>query len=438
MKQFFAPISKINKKTREVSGILALEVKDKEGEIMDYEGSKPYFERWSKSIHKASGGKSVGNLRVMHQPIVGGKFTEITFNDDLKRIEVVSKVSNDTAWQQVLDGELNGFSIYGNYISRKKDSVAKARRYVVEPLEGSLVDNPCMYGADFTEITENGETVVRKFAGNKEPEQVWICKKENCDLYHKNKEEASSCAGVVEKSFNEDELEEDFTNNPEPVSKGMYDLTSLASSISSLKYITVDDANKEKFAKAVKALFTVLSGMVKVESKSFESYLNQLSDATNAVKSLIKGKKEKEKKMKVTELEGLEEFKTELVNEISAAVSKSVSKTVAKSAGTVIKEHIEESLEEVVDTVNTVVKTVNKFMKSGAPSKVVTKAVDRKNRESSEDDDEEEKEKTTKTIKPIKRTSDIEDPEIMKAMKAALKRPVANVDEDEGEEEGDE
>src|SRR5688572_7095535 len=114
MKQIMVPISKINEKTREVHGILANSIKDKDGEIMDYADSKPLFEKWSNGIKKASGGKSVGNLREMHQPIVAGKFTSITFDDDLEQIEVISKVSNDSTWGKVNRGELNGFSIYGN------------------------------------------------------------------------------------------------------------------------------------------------------------------------------------------------------------------------------------------------------------------------------------------------------------------------------------
>src|SRR5688500_14110957 len=121
MKQFFAPISKINKKTREVHGILALEVKDKEGEIMDYNDSKPLFEKWSKGIQKASGGKSVGNLREMHQPIIAGHLTSILADDTIKGFPIITKVTNDNSWAKVLRGELNGFSVYGNAVYRKRD-----------------------------------------------------------------------------------------------------------------------------------------------------------------------------------------------------------------------------------------------------------------------------------------------------------------------------
>lgn len=428
MKQFFAPISKINKKTREVSGILALEVKDKAGEIMDYDASKPYFESWSKGIQKGSGGKSVGNLRLMHDPVIAGKFTEITFNDDKKQIEVVSKVSNDTAWNHVLEGEVTGFSIQGDYIWRKKDAVQKARRYAVRPVEGSLVDNPCMYGADFTEITENGEAVARKFAGNTDPEQFWFCKKENCDLYHKNKEDAASCTGIVAKSFSDDDLEEEFDHSEESVSKSMYDVSSLASNISSLRWVNVDDGNKKKFGKAVAQLFSVLSGMVKVEKDKFEESLNELDGAVSEMKSAgLNLLNEGDMKLKVKKFAAADkETEDDLYVEFD---EKAITETIAKAAGVMIKEVFADLKEDIEALSSAVVKV------SGLPkkSKVVTKAADRKR--IIEGDEEPESKKVEKIVK----TADTEDQDLRNVMKSAFAspKPVRQIP-DENQEEIDE
>ena len=61
----FAQIAKIDEAKHEVWGIATAEVVDKEGEIFDYESSKPYFKRWSDEIAKATDGKSLGNVREM-------------------------------------------------------------------------------------------------------------------------------------------------------------------------------------------------------------------------------------------------------------------------------------------------------------------------------------------------------------------------------------
>lgn len=447
MKQFFAPISKINKKTREVHGILALEVRDKEGEIMDYNDSKQYFIEWSDGIKKASGGKSVGNLREMHQPIVAGKFTAMSFDDENKRIPVIAKVSNDKSWQKVLDGELNGFSIYGDPIYRKRDKVNKAIRYAVKPVEGSLVDNPAMYGADFTLIKEDGEEIVAKFAGEKKPFQYWSCNKV-CDLFHKTEEEASSCAGIVEKSFNneEEELDTDYTNEAVPISKGMYDVSSLASQISSLKWIDPGDANKKKFTSAVKSLYDVLGKMVKTEKESFESSLSGLAEAAQTVKTaglelLGENMKLKVKKSQVadTENDELEIDVDDIMPELETRLAKSLGKTIAKTVGTavgpIVKAAIDEALEEQNETISLLNKAVLKMAGTAKGSNVVTKAADRKSLKNNHENDDEKPEP-----KKIEKTSDTS--ELLSVMKTALKKSVPygspTPDEDEEENEDNE
>lgn len=432
MKQFFAPISKINEKTREVHGILALEQRDKDGEIMDYADSKPLFEKWSKGIQKASGGKSVGNLREMHQPIISGHLTSIIADDELKGFPIISKVTNDDSWGKVLRGELNGFSIYGNATYRKRDKVNKAIRYAVEPFEASLVDNPCMYGAEFTLVKEDGVELAAKFAGEKKPYQFWHCT-HDCDLLHKTESEATACTGIVAKSFNDEELEEEFTNDEEPVSKSMYDVSSLASNISSLRWISVDDSNKKKFGTAVKNLFSVLSGMVKVEKEKFEESLNELGSAVGEMKSVgMNLLKEDKMKLKVMKSAGTKETEEDdlYVEFDEEALATKIGKSVAKTAGAVIKEIFSDLKEDIQTLSDAVVKT------SGLPkkSKVVVKSADR-NRVS---DDEEEHEE--KVVKKAEKTSDTEDPELRKVMKAAFAAPmrITRVQEEEAEESDEE
>lgn len=50
----FAQIAKIDESKHEVWGVATAEVVDKEGEIFDYQSSKPYFKSWSDEIAKAT------------------------------------------------------------------------------------------------------------------------------------------------------------------------------------------------------------------------------------------------------------------------------------------------------------------------------------------------------------------------------------------------
>lgn len=452
MKQFFAPISKINEKTREVEGYLALEQKDKEGEIMDYDSSKKYFEQWSQGIQKASGGKSVGNLREMHRPFVAGKFTALTFEDENKRIHAVAKVSADSSWEKVKAGELNGFSIYGDVIGpKRRDPISKARRYTVKPFEGSLVDNPCMYDATFTRVTENGEEVIAKFLGNKDVSQYWNCNKD-CDLYHKTKSEALHCEGMAKTQVADDseelediDLDEDYTNIPESVSKGMYEVSSLANNIASLKYLEVGtQENKTKFKSAIKSLFSVLTGMVKAEKDTFLTTLDDLNGATNAVKAagidLLKGEEEMTDKKKFADMD-----EDELVSSLEEQLSPKIAKTVAKQVGsvikTVLKEAVDDILSDVQEDIQHLSKAVQKMAGQPKPSRAVTKQVD-----SDDEDEEPRKAKKSKSknqddeeneLSATNRTSDIRHPELLKAMKSAMRNPVSVVNHynDEAEEE---
>ena len=80
----FVPINKIDEEQRLVYGQVAAEVLDNSGEMFDYEGSKPYFQKWSDNAHTTSGGKSKGNLRVMHTSKVAGIVTDLGFDDDAR------------------------------------------------------------------------------------------------------------------------------------------------------------------------------------------------------------------------------------------------------------------------------------------------------------------------------------------------------------------
>ena len=160
----FAQIAKIDESKHEVWGIATAEVIDKEGEIFDYDSSKPYFKKWSDEIAKATDGKSLGNVREMHAPSAVGKLVAIDFDDDLKQVRVGARIVDSTAWQKCMQGVYTGFSIGGAYVKAWKDG--EYVRFTAKPVEISVVDNPCVPGAHFTAVKADGSFEVRKFNAN--------------------------------------------------------------------------------------------------------------------------------------------------------------------------------------------------------------------------------------------------------------------------------
>jgi len=164
--QIFVPITKIDVAKRLVYGTMAEEIVDKSKEMFDYASSKPLFEKWSGEIAKNTDGKSVGNLRSMHQPIAAGKLTDIVFNDTALKIETCAKVVDEAEWKKVEEGVYTGFSIGGKYVKRWADPANEGvTRYTADPHEVSLVDNPCIPTATFTAIKADGTSEMRKFKG---------------------------------------------------------------------------------------------------------------------------------------------------------------------------------------------------------------------------------------------------------------------------------
>ena len=159
----FVPITKIDEEKRLVHGVLAESAADKVDESMLYEISKPHFKTWSEGFDKATSGKSKGNLRVMHREKVAGVFTEVGFDDEKEQIPVVAKVVDDDEWKMTLAGGYTGFSIGGKYgKTYERDGILY---YEAIPIEGSLVDNPCQYGATFELQRAQGQIEMRKFVG---------------------------------------------------------------------------------------------------------------------------------------------------------------------------------------------------------------------------------------------------------------------------------
>jgi hypothetical protein len=159
--QLFMRLTKIDEEKRLVYGVATSEMPDRENEVCDYEGSKPYFQKWSESVQKDSQGKSKGNLREMHTFSAAGTLEQIQFNDAAKQIEICAKVVDDNAWRKVKAGVYSGFSVGGRYA--KTWQVGKLTHYIADPVEISLVDRPCVPSATFQMVKAGGVVEMRTF-----------------------------------------------------------------------------------------------------------------------------------------------------------------------------------------------------------------------------------------------------------------------------------
>ena len=117
----FMPLAKVDLDQRIVEGVATAEAPDRVGEICDYASTKPYFEAWSAEALAASGGKSLGAVRAMHGRVAAGKLTDISFDDEGKRILVAAKIVDDEEWRKVKEGVYTGFSQGGRYVKRWPD-----------------------------------------------------------------------------------------------------------------------------------------------------------------------------------------------------------------------------------------------------------------------------------------------------------------------------
>lgn len=197
----FAPLVKVNEATREVDVLVTSEVTDLAKEKCDWETTRPYIVEYSESCRKTTEGlgveTSLGNVRLMHTPVIGGKFTNIVLDDAVKAWTGTIKVKEGEPWDDVMAGHVTGVSIGGDYIKRWNDpEETGVKRYTASISEVSLVDRPCNKEATFLAIRKNGASELRKFAP-RDVTQTWDCGNEECDTTHIRKDDARRCLGAA-------------------------------------------------------------------------------------------------------------------------------------------------------------------------------------------------------------------------------------------------
>ena len=170
-KIMFAQLQKIDATKRTVTGVMVSETPDAANEIFDYDASKAFFVDWSQHVSKSSGGKSLGNVRAMHQPISAGKLVDIQFDDEARKITCEAEIVDDGEWKKVEAGLYTGFSFGGKYVKKWKDPTdATKTRYSAKPHEVSLADLPCIPDATFDLTKIDGSTEAVKFATKEQSE----------------------------------------------------------------------------------------------------------------------------------------------------------------------------------------------------------------------------------------------------------------------------
>ena len=156
----FIPLRKADAAQRLVFASID-ETPDRSREIFDYDSSKAHFQIWSENLAKATDGKSLGNVRAMHQSVAAGKVVQIDFDDMAKRIDFCLHIVDDAEWAKVEAGVYSGISPGGKYLKRWKDGTNT--RYTARPSEVSLVDLPAIPSAMFTMVKGDGLTEERSF-----------------------------------------------------------------------------------------------------------------------------------------------------------------------------------------------------------------------------------------------------------------------------------
>jgi hypothetical protein len=157
----FIRLTKVDVAKREVYGVVTSEAPDKDGEICDYETTVPHYQAWSAEFEKSTDGKSLGNIREMHDNRAAGKVTCLEFDDVAREIRITAKIVDDDAWKKCEEGVYTGFSHGGEYVKVWTDG--GFRRYTAKPNEISLVDNPCNPEAHFEYVKADGTIELRKF-----------------------------------------------------------------------------------------------------------------------------------------------------------------------------------------------------------------------------------------------------------------------------------
>lgn len=287
-------LTKIDAISGKFWGRAALEEKDKVGETMDYEKSKPYFASLRKEFQDATDGKSSASIRVMHTKQVAGVATELLLNDLEKAVDIEGEVIDPIQKELLIKGAYTGLSIGGT--KRMIQGENGEKRYIAMPSEISLVDNPAMYGARImVKYADHEEEVVlgEKTSSKEEALVEYLTKSLGIKAeYHemsveKRKEFCENSVNEIDvlltKSFNDldVELRLDPEGDEEMDEKALEELKKSYDD----KVETLEKAYDAKLADAVKPLTEDLAA-VKTSLEKFDGVEDALEKLNTAVETI--------------------------------------------------------------------------------------------------------------------------------------------------------
>jgi HK97 family phage prohead protease len=141
--KIYLPIAKVDAAKRLVYGYASTEARDDQGEVVKRE-----------ALQEALGDyMRFGNIREMHQLSAVGKAQNAEIDD--KGLYLGAKVVDDRAWEKVVEGVYNGFSIGGKVIERAAGDYKTINKLRLDEI--SLVDRPANPEAVFDCWKRSGE-----------------------------------------------------------------------------------------------------------------------------------------------------------------------------------------------------------------------------------------------------------------------------------------
>ena len=164
-------------------GLCTSEAVDCDNERCNYDGTKPYYQKWSGNAidTTVAAGQEVscGNIRIMHTTEVGGKAVAINFDDTRKQVWIKTEAKDEAISDQLRRGIYKSFSQGGKYVRRwcgtcdtdvvERNYCPTCKKnipvvdYIASISEVSYVDLGANPEANFVYVKADGSTELRKF-----------------------------------------------------------------------------------------------------------------------------------------------------------------------------------------------------------------------------------------------------------------------------------
>lgn len=198
----YVPLLKVDAEKRLVSGFATLDNVDKQGHVVDFDGSVDAFATWRRNIREMHGNDPVGKAvdieaRPYYDPESDRMYNGIY-------ITVYVSKTAETAWTRVLEGIYTGFSIGGRILEKDEGYDAERDEWYTlikkyELVEVSLVDSPANPLANIYSV-QKADSGLRMTVDGKETkifktQNVMFCNACKCASF--DSDSCPSCNGVV-------------------------------------------------------------------------------------------------------------------------------------------------------------------------------------------------------------------------------------------------